>query len=81
MSPADRAKHVVKAFRQQSLSDAELENIITSAITRAVAEEREQCALLANFEASIAKGPTDIQIGKGAAYLDMAMKIRQRGAA
>lgn len=78
MSPADRAKHVVAAFRQRLLSDADLENIIASAITRAVTKEREQFAFMANFEAHIGKVTSDMDLGKGAAYRDMALKIRAR---
>src|SRR4051812_17417063 len=73
MSPAERAKHVVAAFRQKQMSDAELEAIIASAITRAVAQEREACAFMANFEARLVRGVSEIEIGKGAAYVDMAM--------
>jgi hypothetical protein len=79
MSPADRAKHVVAAFKQKPLTDAEMEAIITSAIKCAVAQEREACAYMANMEASIVKGTNEMALGKGAAYLDMAMRIRQRG--
>lgn len=79
MTSAERAKHVVAAFRQRQLSDPELEAVIASAITRAVNQEREECAFMANAEAYIVKGTRDdIALGKGAAYLDMAMKIRGR---
>ena len=78
MSPADRAKHVVAAFKQKPMTDAEMEAIITSAINRAVAQEREACAFMANLEASIVKGATEMALGKEAAYIDMAMKIRGR---
>jgi len=79
MTPADRAKAVVAAFRQQALSDADLEKIIASAITRAVAQEREECAFMANVEAAIAKGKsTELEHGKRTAYLDLAMQIRRR---
>ena len=78
MSPADRAKHVVTAFKQKPMTDAEMEAIITSAINRAVAQEREACAFMANLEASMVKGTSELALGKGAAYVDMAMKIRSR---
>ena len=78
MTPAG-AKAVLAAFQQQALSDADLEKIIASAITRAVDQEREECAFTANLAASLAKEKTaELEFGKGAAYLDMAVQIRRR---
>ncbi len=60
------------------MSDAELETIIASAITRAVAQEREQCAFMPNAEPFVIKKRSDLELGKAAAYIDMAFKIRHR---
>src|SRR5258708_2944378 len=79
MTPAYRATAVFVAFRQEALSDADLEKIIASAITRAVSEEREQCAFMANVEASVMKGKsTAFEEGKRDAYADLAIQIRNR---
>lgn len=60
------------------MSDAEMETIITSAINRAVAQEREECAFMANGEAYTITGTSDMELGQAAAYNDMAMRIRDR---
>jgi len=79
MTPADRAKAVVAAFRQRALSNTDLERIIASAISRAVSQEREECAFMANVEAAVAKGKTtEHDRGKREAYVDMAFQIRRR---
>jgi hypothetical protein len=78
MSPRDRAKAVVAAFKGQGLSDLGLETIIASAITRAIDEEREQCAFLANMENFTRRGNYDYTMGAKTAYADMAMRIRER---
>lgn len=66
------------AFRAQCLNDTELESIISSAITRAILEEREQCAFVANVENFGRRGNDDFTLGAKSAYADMAMRIRKR---